>query len=79
MSNGGFPISCAKEAAATIAQNHSYENREPLVNEDIFELFFTNQTTKERPTTETSKLWVSRSMYKVRLEEESPAFYLVDF
>jgi hypothetical protein len=39
--NGGFPISCAKEAAATI-ENHSYGTHRLLLNEGIFLLFFTN-------------------------------------
>jgi hypothetical protein len=39
--NGGFPI-CAKEAAATIAQNHSYGTHRLFLNEGIFLLFFTN-------------------------------------
>jgi hypothetical protein len=36
---GGFPISCANEAAATIAQNHSYESHALPSNTDISQLF----------------------------------------
>jgi hypothetical protein len=53
--NGGFPISCAKEAA-TIAQNHSYGTHRLLLNEGIFSYFLPTNRPKDLPTTDTSKL-----------------------
>jgi hypothetical protein len=54
--NGGFPISCAKEAAATIAPNHSYGTHRLLLNEVFFYIFLPTNRPKDLPTTDTSKL-----------------------
>jgi hypothetical protein len=76
--NGGFPISCANEAAATIAPNHSYENRALLLNGIFLNYFLSNQSSKERPTTETSKLCVSLCTKSV-LDSGITCVYLVNF
>jgi hypothetical protein len=54
----GYLYTCANEAAATMAPNHM-KTVNFFSNGIFLNYFLSNQSSKERPTTETSKLCVS--------------------
>jgi hypothetical protein len=68
---GGFPISCANEAAATIAKIIHMKAMHFLQIRIFLNYFLSTKRPKERPTTETSKLCVKRVCTKSILESGS--------
>ena len=72
--NGGFPKSCARQAAETMRQ---FLRNEP-VSSNIFPQSASYNFSRERPTLETSKLCVNRLCTKILPGKGRPVFCFAD-